>query len=375
MSELAIVYDDSLSNYDFGSRHPLKPQRLKLTYELLKTIGYLERSNVSIFEPKMAEDEEISLFHTKDYIEQVKRYSKEGTGFLDSGDTPAFEGCYEATCIVVGASLKSLELVMNDKVEHAFNMSGGLHHARQNRASGFCIFNDPAICIALLKKEFDIDKIFYLDIDAHHGDGVMYGFYSDPSLLDIDFHEDGNYLFPGTGFIHELGSGEGKGLKINCPFSPNASDVQYLKAFKELVPHFVEKYRPNVILMQCGADSHYGDLLTHLDLTTLAYSKIANTIHDIAHRYCEGRLVLFGGGGYNLFNVSRCWAVILSEIIGQKSDVELPHEWKALYKRLVGTPIPSNLYDFEITKNNLEDDEKNSDEILRNINYIKTNAI
>jgi len=273
----------------------------------------------------------------------------------------------------VGASLKASELVADGKTHHTFNMSGGLHHAFRNRASGFCIFNDPAICIAFLKKEYDMKRILYLDIDAHHGDGVMYGFYSDPTVLDIDFHEDGNYLFPGTGFVNELGKGEAKGLKINFPLPPRTGDSHYVRGFRELVPTLVEKFKPEIILMQCGADSHFGDKLTHLNISTRVYSEIANTIHDLAHKYCNGRIVMFGGGGYNLFNVSRCWAIILNEIIGEKSNIEIPNYWRVLYKKIAGEPIPTQLHDNEIPP--YEDYGRISDDIIKNINYLKENAI
>jgi acetoin utilization protein AcuC len=375
LNEVAIIYDDSLSKYDFGKTHPLKPVRLKLTFELLRSIGYLERPNVSVFDSKVAIEEELALFHSESYIETVKKYSDIGSGLLDSGDTPAFKGCFESTSIIVGASLKALELVADGKTYHAFNMSGGLHHAFRDRASGFCIFNDPAICIAFLKKEYDMERILYLDIDAHHGDGVMYGFYSDSKVLDIDFHEDGNYLFPGTGFIHELGKDETQGLKINFPFPPGTGDSQYGRAFRELVPALIDKFKPEIILMQCGADSHYDDLLTHLNLSTHMYSEIANTIHESAHKYCNGKLIMFGGGGYNLFNVPRCWTVVLNEILGERSNIELPSSWKKLYKKIVGDPIPTHLHDKEKEIPSDETEDKIIDEVTKNIEYFKSNTL
>lgn len=375
MNEVAIIYDDSLSKYDFGKTHPLKPERLKLTFELLRSIGYLERPNVSVFDPKVAKEEELALFHSESYIETVKKYSDIGYGLLDSGDTPAFKGCFESTSIIVGASLKALELVVDGKTHHAFNMSGGLHHAFRNRASGFCIFNDPAICIEFLKKKYNVERILYLDIDAHHGDGVMYGFYSDPTVLDIDFHEDGNYLFPGTGFVHELGTDEAKGLKINFPLPPGTGDSQYARAFRELVPTLIEQFKPEIILMQCGADSHYDDRLTHLNLSTEMYFEVANTIHRLAHKYCNGKLIMFGGGGYNLFNVSRCWAVMLNEIIGERSDIDLPNDWRDLYKKIIGDPIPTHLHDQEKEMTSNGSDDRISDEVTKNIEYFKSNVL
>ncbi|MCW3976133.1 MAG: acetoin utilization protein AcuC [Candidatus Bathyarchaeota archaeon] len=373
MNEVAIIYDDSLSKYDFGKMHPLKPERLKLTFELLRSIGYLEKPNISVFNPKVAKEEELVLFHSESYIETVKKYSDIGSGLLDSGDTPAFKECFESTCIIVGASLKALELVADGKTHHAFNMSGGLHHAFKNRASGFCIFNDPAICIEFLKKEYDMERILYLDIDAHHGDGVMYGFYSDSTVLDIDFHEDGNHLFPGTGFVYELGKDKAKGLKINFPLPPGTGDTQYIRGFRELVPALIDKFKPEIMLMQCGADSHYDDRLTHLNLSTNMYSEVANTIHKLAHKYCNGKLIMFGGGGYNLFNVSRCWTVILNEIIDEKSNIDVPNSWRILYKKIVGEPIPTHLYDEEMPSDEIDD--RIIDEVTKNIEYFKSNIL
>jgi acetoin utilization protein AcuC len=247
---LGIVYSDEFQQYDFGPSHPLKPTRLKLTFGLMEATGLLKSPNVKVSEPRQANQEELRLFHDEDYLELVKRASKAGTGFLDTGDTPAFKGCYEASALASGASLRAIDLVMSGEVTHAMNISGGLHHAHPDRASGFCIFNDPAISIAYLKKKYGLKRILYLDVDAHHGDGVMYGFYSDGGVLDIDFHEDGHHLFPGTGFTNEIGKGAGSGYKINMPLPPFTDDEPYLNAFREIVPNAVRKYRPQILLLQ-----------------------------------------------------------------------------------------------------------------------------
>ncbi len=177
----ALLYSERFLEYNLGPAHPLRPVRVKLTYDLLKAKGILDNATVSVVEPQAATEEQILLFHEQEYVRLVKKYSQTGRGLLDMGDTPAFKGCYEATSLVVGASLKACELVMEEGFSHAFNPSGGLHHAHPERASGFCIFNDPAISISYLKSKFGVKKLVYLDIDAHHGDGVMYGFYEDSS--------------------------------------------------------------------------------------------------------------------------------------------------------------------------------------------------
>ena len=340
---LGVVYGEEFQQYDFGPTHPLKPTRLKLTFELMNATGLLRSPNVKVTKPRYATDEELGLFHGADYLEFVKRASSLGGGFLDSGDTPAFKGCYEASALAAGASLTAVDQVMSGEVTHAMNISGGLHHAHPDRASGFCIFNDPAIAIAYLKKKYGVKKILYLDVDAHHGDGVMYGFYSDGAVLDIDFHEDGLHLFPGTGFTNEVGEAEGKGLKLNIPLPPFTDDNLYLPIFREIVPHAVKKFKPEILLLQCGADSHANDLLAHLQLTTKAYVEVAKTVHELAHEVGGGRLVVFGGGGYNQANVARAWALVAAALTETKLPDLTPHTWRKLFETLVGEEAPVNM--------------------------------
>ncbi|MEM3061799.1 MAG: acetoin utilization protein AcuC [Candidatus Bathyarchaeia archaeon] len=341
----ALIYDEDLLSYDFGPSHPFRSIRVMLTIELIKALGILKLPNVRVFKPRISTEEEVLLFHEESYVELVKRMSGLGHGLLDMGDTPAFKGCYEASLKVVGASLSAIDLLMSGEAMHAFNPAGGLHHAHPEGASGFCIFNDPAVSIAYLKKDYNIKKIMYLDIDAHHGDGVMYGFYSDPDLLDIDFHEDGRYLFPGTGFLHELGEGKAKGYKINVPLPPHTYDEAFLIAFKEIVPILTKSFKPEIILMQCGIDAHFGDRLAHLGLTTKAYMEAVSIMHELAHEVCDGKLVMFGGGGYTFSNVSRCWTLIFAKASGFSPPDELPKSWIELFKQKVHENAPSKLYD------------------------------
>lgn len=305
--------------------------------------GLLDSPNVKVTKPRYATDDELALFHTSEYLGFVRRASDVGGVFLDSGDTPAFKGCYEASALAAGASLTAVDQVMSGEVTHAMNISGGLHHAHPGRASGFCIFNDPAISIAYLKEKYGIKKILYLDVDAHHGDGVMYGFYSDGSVLDIDFHEDGNHLFPGTGFANEVGEGDGKGLKLNIPLPPFTDDSLYIPLFQEIVPHVVRKFRPEILLLQCGVDSHANDLLAHLQLTTKAYVEVARIAHELAHEVGGGRLVVFGGGGYNQANVARAWALVAAALIQSKLPEVTPQNWRKLFETLVGEEAPVNM--------------------------------
>ncbi len=337
--KVAFVYGDAMKEYDFGPTHPLRPIRLRVTYDLIKSLGLFEQGLVES-PPRLASDEEVGLFHQPDYIQLIKQVSKTGQGLLDIGDTPAFKGCYEASCRTVGASLDAVDLVMKGEAQHGMNISGGLHHAHRDRASGFCIFNDPAVTVAYLREKYGFKRLMYLDIDAHHGDGVMYGYYDQDSLLDVDFHEDGRYLFPGTGFTYETGEGAGEGLKVNVPLPPGTTDEPYLEAFRGLVPALVRAYKPEFILVQCGADAHANDLLAHLWITTETYGQVLETMHQLAHEICDGRIVAFGGGGYHPANVARSWATVAGRLAGVKLLDETPAEWRKSYAKALSASAP-----------------------------------
>lgn len=246
------------------------------------------------------------LFHTPEYLDLVRKFSITGTGLLDGGDTPAFPGCYEASLNVVGATLDAVDLVLEGKYAHSANFAGGLHHAGKGNASGFCILNDCAVAIARLRKAFR--KVAYIDLDAHHGDGVMYGFYSDPGVIDIDVHQDGKTLFPGTGSHLEAGSGEACGTKLNLPIPPGSADDVLLDLFNEFALPFLEEAMPEFMIMQCGADGLRGDPLAGLSFTQYGYVKVIEAVHEISHRICMGRLVIVGGGGYDPEATAECWA-------------------------------------------------------------------
>jgi acetoin utilization protein AcuC len=309
----------------------------------MKETGLLKSPNVKVAKPRYANDEELRLFHNVDYLQFVKRASELGNVFLDAGDTPAFRGCYESSALATGASLTAVDLVMSGEVTNAMNISGGLHHAHPGRASGFCIFNDPAISIAYLRRNYGVKKVLYLDVDAHHGDGVMYGFYTDGGVLDIDFHEDGHHLFPGTGFTAEVGEAGGAGLKLNIPLPPFTDDDIYLPLFREIVPRAVRRFGPEVLLLQCGADSHANDLLAHLQLTTKTYIEVARIVQKLAHEVAGGRLVVFGGGGYNQANVARTWTLVAAALAETKVSEHTPQSWRKLFETLVGEDAPINM--------------------------------
>lgn len=301
----------------FPEGHPMRPERVPLALRVIEAGGALSSVGTLEFDRDDGDDclDVLRLFHDELYIGFVRRMSEIGEGYLDYGDTPCFPKCYETYSHVAKASAEMCRML--GRYEHVVNLYGGLHHAHPSRASGFCVFNDVGVAIHTLRS-LGFRRIAYIDIDAHHGDGVMYNFYSDPDLLIIDFHEDGRYLFPGTGFTHELGEGGGFGKKVNVVLPPYASDPDYEYAFDAIVPALAEEFRPEVILLQAGVDSHMGDPLTHLELTDAGYLKLVSHIHALAHKVAGGRLAVFGGGGYRLSSVARCWAGAVFEVSGYR---------------------------------------------------------
>ncbi len=328
--KVALVFSREFAAYSFGPFHPLRPERQILTYELIKELGLLDNQNVSVLTPRMATMDELKLFHTKEYIDRVKEKSELGYGYLDYGDTPATKGIFEASALRVGATITASKCVAEGKFTHAFNFSGGLHHARSSAAAGFCVFNDIVIAVKYLKKNFNVKKIAIVDIDAHHADGTQEAFYDDPTVLTISLHEDGRYLYPGTGFIDEYGSGPGIGYSVNVPLPPETFDDAYLYAFNAVVPPLIEFFQPDIIIQQFGVDTHYTDPLTHFALTTKTYEKIAEKMHELAHKYSCNRLVVVGGGGYNPEATARSWTIAFTTFLGTKLPEETPEEWRKL---------------------------------------------
>jgi len=328
------------------TNHPFfNPDRLLIAHSLFESAGLLDGSLV--FEPPLSEEKDLLRFHDDAYVDFVKSANKLGLTYLDNGDTPVFESVYENSSKRVGGALKLVSIVLEGDVDHGFHMGGGLHHAHPDRASGFCVFNDVGVCISKLK-EMGLKRLAYVDIDAHHGDGVHYGFYEDPGVLNIDFHEDGRYLFPGSGHTDEIGDGAARGFKVNVPLLPDSSDRSFLYAFNELVPPLIRAFEPEFILFQCGGDSHKGDPLTGLSLTTRSYHAASKMLHELAHELSEGRIVAFGGGGYNIPNVARCWAVVFSNLLGLEPKNALPAEWVEEVKFRLNVDPGHHLLDPEV---------------------------
>jgi acetoin utilization protein AcuC len=319
----AFIYTDAYFDYDYGPTHPLKIIRLKLAYELIHAYGLLAMPSVRLITTKKAEEEDLALFHSHEYLNILKEASEGHLGVhapfhgLGPGDNPIFLGLYDWSLLVTGATLQAVDFVSKGDGEIAFNIAGGLHHAMRSRASGFCYVNDPVI--GILKLLDQGKRVAYIDIDAHHADGVQNAFYDTSRVLTVSLHEAGYALFPGTGFEYEIGEGEGEGYAINLPFPPYTDDEVYLWAFEEIVPPLIHGFRPDVVVTQLGVDTFYNDPLTTLQLSMVGFEKIIHHIKELAPRW-----VALGGGGYDVSNVARAWTLAWAVMNGIELNDELP---------------------------------------------------
>lgn len=338
-----VVWDPAFRRYDFGADHPFSEASRDLGARLLEQ-SFAPSDPVAPRWVRSVEPASASVlgrFHEERYLDRVRRVGEsEERVYLDQGDTPGFLGCFEAAARLAAGAVRAAELAWDDG-RPAFHPAGGLHHARPDRASGFCIFNDLAVAIAPLLA--NRRRVAYLDIDAHHGDGVMYGFYRSGRLLDIDFHQDGRTLFPGSGFPSEAGGGDGAGLKVNVPLPPGAGDAALLPLFRRLVPPLLDRFRPEMIVLQHGVDGHAGDPLAQLQYTPRAYAEIDRSIVDYARERCGGRLLVTGGGGYRAESVARVLARagrILAGASVPAGDEELPAAWRGEFFEETGYAAP-----------------------------------
>ena len=311
---VAVFVGEALASYGFGRGHPFGPDRMDAFWREMVATGLDKRVRTGV--PARADDAAILRFHTAEYLAQVKAQSKTGSGYLDAGDTPAFEGVYEAAATVVGTVLAALDEVMAGRCRHAFVPIAGLHHARRDGAAGFCVFNDCGVAIETLRRQYGVQRVAYVDIDAHHGDGVFYAFEDDPDLIFADLHEDGRYLYPGTGFVDETGAGAARGTKLNIPMPPQAGDETFIRVW-ESVERFVDRAKPEFVLLQCGADSLAGDPITHLRYSEAAHRHAAERLKRLAERHCAGRLLALGGGGYERRNLARAWTAVVEALLGE----------------------------------------------------------
>jgi acetoin utilization protein AcuC len=345
---LQLAWDDRLTGYDFGPDHPLAPVRVELTVELARAFGVLSAPEVTVDRPEPASDAELELVHDPRYIAAVRLAgdprdpSPAGQYGLGTPDNPVFAGMHEASALVAGATLAAARAMWSGAAEHGASIAGGLHHAMRASASGFCVYNDPAIAIAWLLAE-GADRIAYVDIDVHHGDGVQAAFYDDPRVLTISLHETPALLFPGTGRPTETGGPGAIGSAVNVALPGGTGDPGWLRAFHAVVPPLLRAFGPQILVSQHGCDTHRLDPLAHLELTVDGQRAAHAAIHQLAHETAGGRWLLTGGGGYELVQVvPRTWTHLLAEAAGQPVDPQAPtpDAWRDYVRRRTGQHAP-----------------------------------
>ncbi len=307
-----LFLSEQLGHYGFPEGHPLSIDRQGAFWRAARARGLDRRVQLAPSSP--AGRAAIERFHGPDYVDQVIAASQTGTGYLDYGDTPAFPGCFDVSAHLVGAALEGARRVAAGEALRTFQPIGGLHHARRSAAAGFCVFNDLGVLIETLRSEHGIRRIGYVDIDVHHGDGVFYEFEQDPELFVVDIHEDGRFLYPGTGFAHETGQGAAQGTKLNLPLKPGAGDADFMLAWSQ-AERFLDPFAPEFFILQCGADGLAGDPLADLRLTPAAHLHAARRMVALAERHAGGRLMAFGGGGYSLENLGTAWCAVLEALL------------------------------------------------------------
>lgn len=352
MVDAVLVWDDALARYRFRPGHPLNPRRLELTVSLIRELGMVCDAARPIVTPRSATDAELLLVHSPEYVAAVKRLSAPGADpaegrawGLGDEDTPVVPEMHAHTAAVVGATLTAAEWVMEGRARRAFAPSGGLHHAHRERASGFCIYNDLAVAIEWMRREHGA-RVLYIDVDAHHGDGVQSIFYDDPDVATLSFHESGLYLFPATGYVDEMGGGDGYGYSINVPLDAETDDASLRDVFFDLAPAVADAFQPDVIVYQSGCDAHALDPLAHLRATTGLYEAFTELVRELADRHCGGRLVATGGGGYAVHTVvPRAWTLVWGALSGRPAPERVPEEWLEAVRRESGEAVPELLRD------------------------------
>ncbi len=342
-----VIYGEIVREYDFGPGHPLTPRRFGPGIELLRALG-AER----FLEPPEATDEQLQRLHDRQYVRQVHSFSDHpdqpyhmGIG---PGDTPAFHGMHEASAAIAGGSIAAAERILAGETVHAFNPGGGLHHAMAGYASGFCVYNDVALGVAAARDTGH--RVMYVDLDVHHGDGTQSLFWMDPDVLTFSIHETGHSLFPGSGFIDEVGGSGAEGTAVNAPLEPHSGDASWLPIVERMVPALAEAFKPTFLVTQHGCDSHAFDPLAHLRVTTAAYARVAKLLDQIAHRYCDGRWLATGGGGYDAYRVvPRSWSIVWLAQAHREIPDAVPDPWRRRWAteaaRYDQSPLPSRFLD------------------------------
>ncbi|MER7938277.1 MULTISPECIES: acetoin utilization protein AcuC [unclassified Streptomyces] len=328
-----LMWDEAVTGYDFGPDHPMDPVRLALTRKLVDAFE-LDRA-VKVVAAKPAGESTLRLVHREDYVEAVRAASADpaaadasyGLGTLDD---PAFAGMHEVSALIAGQSVGAAEAVWRGDADHAVNFAGGLHHAMPGAASGFCVYNDASLAIARLL-ELGAERVAYVDVDVHHGDGVQAAFWEDPRVLTISLHEHPATLFPGTGWPQEVGAGAGEGAAVNVALPAGTGDAGWLRAFHAVVPELLADFRPQVLVTQHGADTHFEDPLAHLAVSLDAQRAVQVACHELAHEYAGGKWVALGGGGYEVVDVvPRSWTHLVAIAAGREIAPEtlVPEVWR-----------------------------------------------
>ncbi|MGB0613287.1 MAG: acetoin utilization protein AcuC [Miltoncostaeaceae bacterium] len=339
MGVVAFVDRQGLSGYDLGTDHPLAPVNRELAIDLIRAYGMLDRPDVTVLQPAPGDEDLIGRVHTAAYMAAVRRYSATPQlaaafeagmwGLAHGGDTPAFAGMHEAAVAVCGSSVTAARAVWEGRADRVLSVAGGLHHAFANKANGFCIYNDPAVAIRWLL-ENGAERVAYVDVDVHHGDGTQFIFYDDPRVLTCSVHESGRYLFPGTGAISERGIGAGEGYSVNVPLPAFSGDGPYLRAIDEVIAPAVTTFRPDVLVTQDGVDPHHQDPLAHLQVRMATFPAVWRSLHRLADDAAGGRWIALGGGGYNVDVLPRAWALLFAEMTGTDLPDVVPADWLAL---------------------------------------------
>jgi acetoin utilization protein AcuC len=309
--ETLLLVGEALGKYGFPEGHPLGVDRQGVFLAAASARGLDRR--VEIVPPRLATRTEIERFHSADHVDWVEIRSRIGEGYLDYGDTPAFPGCYEIASAVAGTAVEGLDRIMAGQAVRTFQPIGGLHHARRGRSAGFCVFNDLGVVIDSLRSRFGVARIGYVDIDVHHGDGIYYPYEADPDLIVVDIHEDGNFLYPGTGHAYETGRDAAEGTKLNLPLKPGSGDREFFAAWERGLAH-LRHLKPQFLILQGGADGLAGDPLADLRYTPAVHTRVARDLRGLADEMCGGRLMAFGGGGYELRNLATAWTAVLAEL-------------------------------------------------------------
>jgi acetoin utilization protein AcuC len=380
--EAVFIYSSQFNSYCFNHHHPFNQLRVDLSLDLLRKGDYIHDSE--LIQPRIATDEELSLIHDQGYINIVK---KAGHGEVDhqtalsygigTEDTPIFPNMHEASALLVGGTLTAVDWILEEKTQHALNLGGGLHHGFHAKASGFCIYNDSSIAIKYIKQKYNNLRIMYIDTDAHHGDGVQWAFYDDPTVCTFSIHETGRYLFPGTGGVQERGQGAGYGYSFNIPVDAFTEDESWLYAYETAIREIADYFRPDIIITQNGADAHYYDPLTHLSSSIRIYREIPKLAHKIAHKYCDGRWIALGGGGYDMWRVvPRAWSYIWLEMTNRQTvGGPLPNEWVATWQPHAPVSLPTTWEDphdlYPPIPRKLEIEEKNEKNVAKALELIR----